>query len=212
MTRRRETGDRKDTRPAGGPRNPVQLGVVGAAHGIRGEVRVKPFTDDPLALGRYGPLYTAAGRMLKIVRMRPARNVVIVRFDGVDDRDGAETLTGEALFVDRAALPQALEEEEFYHADLIGLPAFDETGEEIGTVIAVHNFGAGDILEIRPAAGPTLMVPFTHDAVPEVDLDEGAVRLDSVAAGLDRRQESAGAAPVDPRARPRGPKEAGGNR
>ncbi|MCT7376425.1 ribosome maturation factor RimM [Chelativorans salis] len=194
------------------PRNPVQLGVVGAAHGIRGELRVKPFTDDPMALGHYGPLFTADGRALTVTSVRPAKDVVIVRFGDVTDRDTAEALTGEALFVDRSALPEELEEEEFYHADLVGLPVFDETREVVGKVVAIHNFGASDILEIRPDAGPTLMVPFTHEAVPRVDIAEGIVHLDSAAAGLDHQKATDEDAHPDPKARPRGPKSAGGNR
>lgn len=195
------------------PRNPVQLGVVGAAHGIRGEVRVKPFTEDPSSLEAYDPLYTADGRVLRITALRAARDVAIVRFEGVTDRNAAEALTGESLFVDRSALPEELEDEEFYHADLIGLPVFDETDEEVGKVVAIHNFGAGDILEIRPVSGPTVMIPFTGEAVPEVDIGEGLLRVDSVAAGLDRPEADEGdKAHSDPQERPRGPKAAGGNR
>ncbi|WP_265516298.1 ribosome maturation factor RimM [Nitratireductor luteus] len=192
--------------------NPVQLAVVGAAHGIKGEVRVKSFAEDPLALGQYGPLHTESGRALKVKDVRPAKNVVIVRFEGVSDRSAAEALTGQALYVDRLALPDQLEEEEFYHADLIGLPAFDETGEKVGKVLAIHNFGAGDMLEIRPDSAPSVMVPFTREAVPEIDMEEGIVRLDSLAAGLGEDSEEASGESPDPSARPRGPKSAGGNR
>jgi 16S rRNA processing protein RimM len=195
--------------------NPVQLGVIGAAHGIKGEVRVKTFTEDPLGLGGYGPLHLADGRTLTIASLRPAKEVLIVRFAEVADRNAAEAMNGEALFVDRSALPEALEEDEFYHADLVGLAALDETGEDVGRVTAVHDFGAGDLLEIRPAAGPSLMIPFTREAVPAIDLAAGVVRIDSIAAGLggdaeagpDEEAQSGG-----PRPRPRGSKEAGGNR
>jgi len=197
--------------------NPVQLAVIGAAHGIKGEVRVKTFTEDPMALRSYGPLHAADGRVFTVAGIRPAKDVVIVRFDGVTDRNMAEVLNGEALFVDRSALPEELEEEEFYHADLIGMAAFDETGESLGRVVAVHNFGAGDLLEIRPRSGQTMMVPFTREAVPEVDLAEGTVRVDSVAAGLggseDAPAEEGEAQPGFERvSRPRGPSAAGGNR
>ncbi|WP_309082675.1 ribosome maturation factor RimM [Chelativorans sp.] len=197
--------------------NPVQLGVIGAAHGLKGEVRVKAFTDDPLALGGYGPLHTADGRALTVAHIRPAKDLVIIRFEGVNDRSAAEALNGVALFVDRSALPRELEEEEFYHADLVGLAAFDETGESLGRVVAVHNFGAGDILEIRPSSGITRMIPFTRDAVPEIDLAEGILRIDSLAAGLDNQEaeaeeQSRSRHGFDRGARPRGPKSAGGNR
>jgi len=205
----------KQKTPAG-MANPVQLAVIGAAHGIKGEVRVKPFTEDPLALRSYGPLFTADGRSFFIAGIRPAKEVVIVRFKGIDDRNAAEALNGEALFVDRSALPEKLDEEEFYHADLVGLSVLDETGENLGRVIAVHNFGAGDLLEFRENSGTTVMIPFTQDAVPEIDLSEGMVRIDSVAAGLDQAEAAAKETPDRPQfdggSRPRGPKTAGGNR
>jgi len=196
---------------------PVQLAVIGAAHGIKGEVRVKTFTEDPIALGKYGPLYAADGRVFKVAGIRPAKDVVIVRFEGVNDRNTAETLNGEALFVDRSALPEELTEEEFYHADLIGMAAFDETGESLGRVVAIHNFGAGDLLEIRPRFGQTVVIPFTREAVPEVDLAEGVVRVDSIAAGLSGAEnapaEDGKKRPgFDRESRPRGPSAAGGNR
>lgn len=167
------------------PKNPVQLGVIGAAHGIRGELRVKTFTEDPMALGDYGPLHTAAGRALVVKDIRPAKGVAVVRFDGVTSRNDAEALNGEALFVDRSALPEDLDEEEFYYADLIGLSVFDETNTTLGKVAAVHDFGAGDLLEVRPVRGPTYMIPFTRDAVPDIDLGQGIIRVDSAAAGLN---------------------------
>ncbi|WP_274423418.1 ribosome maturation factor RimM [Chelativorans sp. YIM 93263] len=167
------------------PKNPIQLGIVGAAHGIRGEVRVKPYTEDPAALGDYGPLYTADGRMLVLKNLRPSKGGVIARFEGIGDRNAAEGLNGEELFVDRSALPEDLDEEEFYHADIIGLTAIDETGTKLGKVVAIHDFGAGDLLEVRPASGQTLMIPFTREAVPEIDVPGGQLHVDGVAAGLD---------------------------
>jgi len=206
-------------RTPAGIENPVQLAVIGAAHGIKGEVRVKTFTEDPMALGTYGPLYAVDGRTFTVAAIRPAKEVVIVRFKGIDDRNAAEALNGEALYVDRSALPEKLEEEEFYHADLVGLTVLDETGESLGRVIAVHNFGAGDLLEFREHSGSTVMIPFTRDAVPEIDLSEGVVRIDSVAAGLEEAEaeatsgkESADLHRFDGGSRPRGPKDAGGNR
>jgi 16S rRNA processing protein RimM len=164
--------------------NPVQMAVVGAAHGTRGEVRVRSFTADPLALGGYGPLYDETGRSFEVLTVRPAKEVVIVRFKGISTRQQAEALNGVALFVNRSALPGELDEEEFYHADLIGLAVRDETGAEIGTISAIHDFGAGDILEVTRKGALSVMVPFTRAAVPEVAPTKGFVRVDSVAAGL----------------------------
>ena len=152
----------------------VLLAAIGAAHGVRGEVRVKPFTADPLALGEYSPLLAEDGRAFEIERMRPAKNVLVVKFRGIDDRAAAETLNGVALHAERGALPPT-EADEFYHADLVGLAAESEAGEALGTVAAVLNFGAGDILEIQPIHGPPLLVPFTKAAAPDIDIAAGRI-------------------------------------
>lgn len=196
------------------PQNPIQLAVIGAAHGIKGEVRVKSFTGDPLALGDYGPLYAEDGRAFRIVDIRMQKDMAIVRFKGVGDRTAAEALTGTALFVDRAMLPDDLDDEEFYHADLVGLDAVDPQGQPMGKVISVQNFGGGDILEIARNNRSTVLVPFTLAAVPTVDISARRLVVDPVAAGL----VDDGEAPpqedgpdVSVRRRPRGPKSAGGN-
>lgn len=163
--------------------NPIQLAVIGAAHGIKGEVRVKTFTGDPLALGDYGPLYTKDGRTFEIVAIRPASDVVVVRFKTVPDRTAAEALTGTELYVERSALPPE-EDGEFYHADLVGLAVRDETGATVGKVTAVQNFGGGDILELDLSGKRGVLIPFTEAAVPEVDIAGGFVAIDSAAAGL----------------------------
>jgi 16S rRNA processing protein RimM len=170
--------------------NPVQMATIGAAHGIRGEVRARVFTGDPAALGRYGPLYDEPGRAFEVVSVRPAKEVSIVRFKDITTREAAEALNGTALFVDRSALPADLEEEEFYHADLIGLAVRDEQGAEIGTISAIHDFGAGDILEVARKNAPSAMIPFTRAAVPEVAPARGLVRIDRLAAGLAGEEES----------------------
>lgn len=162
----------------------ILLAVIGAAHGIKGELRVKSFTADPSALGDYGPLRARDGRVFTVKTVRPAKEVVIVRFAEVADRNAAETLSGVELFVDRSALPDDLDEEEFYHADLVGLEVRDDEGAVLGRIAALHDFGAGDILEVRPVAGKTLMVPFTRAAVPDISLEEGYARVDRAAAGL----------------------------
>jgi 16S rRNA processing protein RimM len=192
-------------------KNPVQMAVIGAPHGIKGEVRVKTFTADPLALGDYGPLFTKDGRPFEIADIRPANTVVVVRFKQVKDRNAAEALTGTELFVDRSALPDEGEEDEFYHADLVGLAVRDETGAEIGKIAAVQDFGGGDVLELAMAGRKDVLIPFTQAAVPVVDIEGGFIEIDTVAAGLVDEDE-AGAEGFDPEARPRGPKNAGGNR
>lgn len=162
----------------------LQMAVIGAPHGIRGEVRVKTFTGDPLALGDYGPLHAADGRKFTVSSIRPAKNVVVVRFKEITSRDAAEAITGVELFIDRAALPDDLEEDEFYHADLIGLAVRDETDAMIGKVTGVQNFGGGDIVEVALAGRRAAMVPFTLAAIPEIAIEKGFIRVDTQAAGL----------------------------
>jgi 16S rRNA processing protein RimM len=195
--------------------NPIQMAVIGAAHGIKGELRVKSFTGDPLAIADYSPLYSEDGRAFAIVDIRMQKDMAVVRFKGVTDRNAAEALTGTALFVDRDMLPDELEDEEFYHADLVGLAAVDTEGAPIGKVIAVQNFGGGDILEIARGGRTTVLVPFTKAAVPVVDMAARSLTVDPVAAGLIETDDDA-EAPRDEHAdvakRPRGPKSAGGNR
>jgi 16S rRNA processing protein RimM len=196
------------------PKNPVQMAVVGAAHGIKGELRVKTFTGDPLALGDYGPLYARDGRAFEIEDIRPAGDVVVVRFKDIRDRTIAEGLTGTELFVDRAVLPPG-DEDEFYHADLVGLAVRDETGAEAGKVTAVQNFGGGDILEITLHGRKGLLIPFSQAAVPKIDIAEGFIAIDTIAAGLAEDTDEDGKSDepghFDPKSRPRGPKNAGGN-
>lgn len=163
----------------------VHMATIGAPHGVRGEVRVKTFTGDPLALGDYGPLADREGRKFKLLDIRPAKTVVVVRFKGIDSREKAEALNGVELFVARSVLPdEELEEGEFFHEDLIGLKVVDIAGDPRGTVIAVHDFGGGDLLEISGAGRKSVLIPFTHAAVPEIDFDAGQITVEPVAAGL----------------------------
>ncbi len=164
--------------------NPVQLAVIGAAHGIKGEVRVKTYTGDPLDLGSYGLLYDASGKSYEVLSIRPSKTVVVVRFAGVDDRNAAEALNGKELYVDHAQLPQDLDEDEFYYTDLIGLAVRDSAGVSYGKVSAVFNFGGGDVLEIKESGKKPVMIPFTLASVPEILMEEGAVLIDPLAAGL----------------------------
>ncbi len=148
----------------------ILLGVIIGAQGLGGEVRVKTFTETPERLGAYGPLRTAAGRRLEIDAMRHTKgDTIVVRFKGVSDRSAAEVLADSKLFISRDALP-ATKSDEFYHADLVGLRAQDHEGRVIGEISAIHNFGAGDVMEIRHGDGSSLILPFTKDFVPQIHL------------------------------------------
>lgn len=149
------------------------LGVVVGVRGLKGEVRIKSFTAAPGDVAAYGPVETRDGRKLSLNVTGEAKGVVVARVDGVADRAAAEALKGESLYVDRRALPQPEDEDEFYHADLIGLNVVDEAETEIGTVIAVYDFGGGDVIDIRRPDGRAAMAPFTRAAVPRVDLVTG---------------------------------------
>lgn len=151
----------------------ILVGIVGAAQGVRGEVRVKSFTGDPRAIGDYGALATEAGdRSFDILAVRPLKDdMVVVRFAGVADRDAAAALTNTRLYIDRAMLPPP-EEDEFYQIDLIGLAAETEDGHPLGRVVGIENYGAGDLLEIAPDTGESLLVPFTKAFVPTLDFDK----------------------------------------
>jgi 16S rRNA processing protein RimM len=157
----------------------VCVGRIGAPQGIRGEVRVQSFTADPMAIADYGPLRSKDSKhSLEIESLRPARNGLVARFKGVCDRNAAEQLRNLELYVSRGRLPQP-GTDEFYHADLIGLKAVTRNGGEFGTVVAVHNFGAGDLLELRPdGSSSTIMLPFTAATVPVVDIAAGRMIVD----------------------------------
>jgi 16S rRNA processing protein RimM len=160
----------------------ILVGVVGAPHGVRGEMRLKSFTEVPTAIGRYRPLLSEDGRQsFTILAVRPVKDdMVVARFEGVADREAAAALTNTRLYVERSQLPPA-EEEEFYHADLIGLRAETAAGVDLGRITAVLNFGAGDLLEIQPAEGETRLVAFTKAFVPVIDLPGRRVVVDESA-------------------------------
>lgn len=160
--------------------NKLLMGRIGAAHGIKGEVRIQSFTEDPLALASYGPLSTnKPGLTIRILAARTTTNVLVARLEGVNDRNAAEKLNGVELYVDRALLPDTDGDDDFYHADLIGLKARLADGSEIGEVTAVPNFGAGDLLEIRdPRSGDTYLYPFSKAVVPEVRVADGYLLID----------------------------------
>jgi 16S rRNA processing protein RimM len=158
----------------------VCMGVGGAPHGVRGAVRIKSFTDVPEAIANYGVLEDERAERrftLRVVGSAKGDGMVIAQLSGVADRDQAEAVKGIRLYAPRAVLP-ATAEDEFYHADLVGLAALLDDGTTLGTVIAVHDFGAGDMIEIAPSAGQPVLVPFTRAAVPVVDIAGRKVVID----------------------------------
>ena len=155
----------------------VLLGQIGAAQGLKGEVRLRSYTQDPAAIARYGALDDERGGKIEIESLRATPKALIARIKGVTTREAAEALNHTKLYIARALLP-ARDEEEWYHADLIGLAVVDRQGESIGSVVGVQNFGAGDLIEVKPkSGGPTVLVPFTRDTVPEVDVEGGRLTL-----------------------------------
>jgi 16S rRNA processing protein RimM len=145
---------------------------------VRGAVKLWTFTEDPLAVKAYGPLSTRDGtRQLEVSTVREARDHLVATFKGVATRDEAERLNGVELYVLREKLP-ATEDGEYYHADLIGLAAVTTAGLTLGCVTAIHNFGAGDIIEITPPRGATMLLPFSNAVVPTVDLAAGHVVIE----------------------------------
>ena len=154
---------------------PICVARIGAAHGVRGAVKLWTFTEDPLAVKRYGPLTSKDGaRQFEVTDAREAGDHLVATLKGISTREDAERLNGIELYIAREKLP-ATDEGEYYHADLIGLAAVTAANEPIGRVIAIHNFGAGDIIEIAPAQGASMLLPFTNATVPTVDLVNGRV-------------------------------------
>jgi len=153
----------------------ICVAKIGAPHGVHGAVKLWTFTEDPFAIKRYGPLSTGDGtRQFEIATAREAKGHLVATLKGVTTRDEAERLNGLELYVAREKLP-ATDEGEYYHADLIGLAAVTAAGEPVGRVVAIHNFGAGDIIEIAPSQGPTMLLPFTNAVVPTVNIAGGRV-------------------------------------
>ncbi|MEH2538565.1 MULTISPECIES: ribosome maturation factor RimM [unclassified Bradyrhizobium] len=159
-------------------KTPICVARIGAAHGVRGAVKLWTFTEDPLAVKQYGPLMTKDGaRQFEVTDVREAKDHLVATLKGIATRDDAERLNGLELYVARDKLPET-DEGEYYHADLIGLAAVNAAGEPLGRVIAIHNFGAGDIIEIAPSQGATMLLPFTNAVVPTVDLANGRVVIE----------------------------------
>lgn len=156
----------------------ILLGVIGAAHGIKGEVRIKAFTGDPLAIADYGPLTDEQGRRFEIAEIRPAKEVVVARLKGITSREAAESLNGVNLFVSRDKIPAPEDEDEFLQADLIGCAVVGPDGVVLGTVTTVANYGAGDLLDILLPDGRSVLMPFTKAFAPRIDI--AARRIDAV--------------------------------
>lgn len=156
----------------------ILVGVIGAPHGVKGELRLKSFTADPLAIADYGPLTDSTGKTLLLTKVRLLKDdMLVVQFDGIDGRDAAATLTRREVYVLRSQLPPP-DDDEFYFSDLIGLTAKTVAGELFGTIVAVENFGAGDLIEIEKPDGQRTLLPFTKAIVPHVDLIGRLVTID----------------------------------
>ena len=153
------------------------LGVISGAHGIKGEVVIRSFTAAPLDIGAYGPLSDRqGGREFVITPLRLAKKGVIARIEGVNDRNMAESLRGTELFIERRCLPEPEDEDEFYYADLIGLEARSPDGKRLGEVVAMHDFGAGDLIEIHfDESGKSEIFPFERKTVPLIEIKKGFV-------------------------------------
>jgi len=165
--------------------NPVLMATIGGAQGLRGEVRARSYTSDPTALGDYGHLHSMDGRSFEVLEIREAKNVVVVRFRGVNDRNAAEALNGLELYVERGNLPdEELDDDEFFYADLEGLEAVDDNGTGYGVVSGIYDFGAGDLLELKGPGKRPVLIPFTEAAVLEIDLEGKRIVVDPLAAGL----------------------------
>ena len=168
----------------------VCLGVIAGPHGVNGLVRVKSYTADPADVAAYGPVTDIAGaRRLRIRLAGTVRDMLLARIDGVADRTAAEALRGVELYIERDRLP-ATGTDEFYHADLIGLAARSTDGTALGTVTALYDYGAGDMIEIRSADGAVELLPFTKSVVPEVDLEQGVVVIDPPAETYVRPEDA----------------------
>jgi 16S rRNA processing protein RimM len=176
----------------------VCLGVIGRPHGVRGLVRIRPFTENARDVAAYGPVTDRkTGREYTLTVMNLVKDMVTVRIEGVEGRDQADALKGTELWVRQSVLPEVTEEEAYYHHNIIGLTAEDMDGKSLGEVVAVENYGAGDLLELRlvGAGRTTVMVPFTRECVPVVDVAGHRVVIDAPAGMLDDEDEDPGEMP-----------------
>lgn len=167
----------------------ILMAQIGAAHGIKGEVRVKCFGEDPLALANYKTLFSESGKPFEIDTSRSAKGpMLVVRFKGVPDRTSVEALNGTKLYVERDQLPET-DEDEYYQTDLIDCAVVDEAGAAVGSVLAIVNFGAGDLLEIKLPDTNTLLIPFNETYVPKVDIPNRIVNVASLDAFLSNDED-----------------------
>ena len=160
----------------------VCLGAVVGVHGIKGEVKVKSFTEYAEDIGSYGPLEDKSGSRKFIVKVTGhSKELLRVKVKGIDDRDQAEALIGTELYIDRSALPELEAEDEFYQTDLIGLDVRLADGSSVGEIVGIYNFGAGELLEIKSkSTGRLEMIPFSKAYVPEIDLEQGFIIVETV--------------------------------
>jgi 16S rRNA processing protein RimM len=176
----------------GSPDDKVLAGVITGVHGIKGEVKLRSFTADPQAIAAYGPLIASSGERFEIERLKPQKDGFIAALKGVGDRNKAETLKGVELFVSRLQLPEPGTDEVYIH-DLIGVKVVEKNGAAFGTIVAVPNFGAGDLLEIRRSGSEkTVLVPFAQDYVPVIDLSKGEIVIDLPESYLDESEPKRG--------------------
>ena len=161
----------------GTPRDSVLVGVIVGAHGIKGEVKLKSFTSDPLSISRYGPLHASSGKQFEISKLKAAKDGFIASLKNVNDRNEAETLKGVELFVSREKLPK-LKTHEAYAHDLLGLDVVFENGTALGKLVAMPNYGAGDLLEVAvDGKAETVLIPFTNAFVPQEDFSSGRITV-----------------------------------
>ena len=175
---------RLNTVPSTSESTKLLLGKFGAAQGLKGEIRLQSYTADPFAIGSYGALTSDNGRTFEITHLRAGKNILIAKVKNITDRTAAEQLTNLPLYIDRALLGSNTQEDEFFHADLVGLNVEAQDGAQlgkvlIGKVLALFNFGAGDMLEIKPIeGGKSIMLPFTKAAVPEINISKKQIIVD----------------------------------
>ena len=170
------------------PSGQICVGTIIGVHGVRGDLKIKAYTDNPAALGSYGPVSLGNGRVLNLrVKTVTPKGPVIVSAREVDDRNAAELLRGIDLFVNREMLP-SVDEAELYHADLMGLSARTQDGQTLGTITGIHDFGAGEIVEVKPPDGATMVLPFMTEFRDEVELEAGYVVLRPPAGMLEMVQ------------------------
>ena len=178
----------------------ILLGRILGPHGLKGEVKIKSFTTDPLDVASYGPVLTPDGRRFTLTNARMQGDVVIAAIKGVTDRTLAESLKGIELNIDRDEMPET-DDGEFYEADLVGLGVFDEGGDQVGEALGFQNFGAGELLEIKRAGnGGTAFVPFAASMVPTIDIEGGRIVLSETGFAVLTADDTVERAPVQKKA------------